>query len=398
MPDLARAYIDLAFGLEQHLPGYIDGYFGPEEWKHADKRPLEELEQDAETLAAAIEGLRAPERRTFLGAQVRAMQTSIGLLQGRDITYTQEVRGLYDVEAERVPETIFERAIAELNDLLPGSGDIAAREQALRAKLVVPKARLEEVSNIIVGELRKRTLARFPLPEGETFELHLVSDKPWSGYNWYLGNYRSRVDINTDLPTYLPNLPNLIAHEIYPGHHTEHALKEQRLWRGAGRLEHAILLINAPECVVSEGIATWALEIVMAEDELRNWLVDELAPPLDIPGEEVGRMLAVGRAKKALRGVSGNAALLMYEQGRSEADVLAYLEGYALQKPEEARKALEFLTYPTSRSYTFTYTAGYDLLNPLLSGEDADAWFSRLLQEPVTPGGIREWAEGEAQN
>lgn len=244
MPDLARAYIELAFSLEQHLPGYIDGYFGPEEWKHADKRPLEELEQDAETLAA-VEGLKEPERRVFLGAQVRAMRTSIGLLQGRDITYVEEVRGLYDVEAERVPETTFERAIAKLNDLLPGSGGIAAREQALRAKLVVPKDRLEEVSNIIVDELRKRTLARFPLLEGETFELHLVSNKPWGGYNWYLGDYRSRVDINTDLPTYLPNLPNLIAHEIYPGHHTEHVLKEQRLWRGAGRLEHAILLITA---------------------------------------------------------------------------------------------------------------------------------------------------------
>ena len=391
MPDVAQTYVELAFGIEQHLPGYIDGYFGPEEWKRTEKQPLGDLEQSAEILAERVAGLEDAARRAFLSAQVRAMQTSISLLQGHDVSYAEEVRKLYDVDAERVPETVFEEAIAKLDDLLAGSGDIAAREQALRAKLVVPKEKIEEVSSFIVAEFRERTLARFSLPEGESFELHLVSDKPWSGYNWYLGDYRSRVDINTNLPTYLPNLPNLIAHEVYPGHHTEHALKERHLLNEAGHLEHAILLINAPECVVSEGVATWALETVMAEDELADWLADDLAPPLGIAGEEVRRMLAVGRAKKDLRGVSGNAALLLYEDGRSEAEVLEYIERYALRKPEEARKSLEFLKNPTFRSYVFTYAAGYDLLEPLLSREDADTWFGRLLQEPVTPGVIREW-------
>ncbi|CAN5870522.1 hypothetical protein BH24DEI2_BH24DEI2_00880 [soil metagenome] len=391
MPDVAQTYIELAFGIEQHLPGYIDGYFGPEAWKRTEKLTLEDLEQDARTLAAEVAGLEDFSRRTFLTAQVRAMQTSIKLLQGHDVPYAEEVRELYDVEAERVPEAVFEAAIAELDGLLPGSGDVAAREQALRAKLVVPKEKIEEVSSLIVAELKKRTLARFPLPAEESFELQLVSDKPWSGYNWYLGEYRSRVDVNTDLPVYLTGLPNLIAHEVYPGHHTEHALKEQRLLNEAGHLEHALLLINAPECVVSEGIATWALQMVMAEDELADWLADDLAPPLGMDGEEVRRMLAVGRAKEALRGVSGNAALLLYEEGRSEADVLDYIKRYALRKPEEAQKSLKFLQNPMFRSYIFTYTAGYDLLEPLLAGKDADTWFSRLLQEPVTPGGIRDW-------
>ena len=391
-PDsVSQAYIELAFALEQHLPGYIDGYFGPEEYRHKNKLAVDDLEQDATGLADKVAGLEDESRRTFLGAQVRAMQTSIGLSQNRDISYADEVRGLYDVAAERVPEAVFEEAIADLDDLLEGSGDIAAREQALRAKLVVPKEKLAEVSDTIITELRQRTRARFPLPEQESFELKLVSDKPWGGYNWYLGDHRSRIDINTDLPSYLTDLPNLLAHEIYPGHHTEHALKEARLLKEQGHLEHAVLLINAPECVVSEGIATWALEVLMSEDEVGDWLADELAPPLGIAGEEVRRMLAVGRAKKALRGVSGNAALLLYEDKLSETEVLAYLERYALRKPEEARKTLEFLTYPTSRSYTFTYTAGYDLLEPLLKSDDADAWFSRLLQEPVTPGTIRDW-------
>lgn len=391
MSDPARAYVELAFGLEQHLPGYIDGYFGPEEWKREAKRPLEELEGEAAGLAVGVAELGDSERQAFLAAQVRAMQTSIRLLKGEAVPYAEEVRELYDIDPVRVPESEFETAIDALGDLLPGSGTIAAREQALRAKLVVPHDKIKRMADIIVSELKKRTLAKFNLPENESFELELVSDKPWGGYNWYLGDYRSRIDINTDLPTYLVNLPNLIAHEVYPGHHTEHALKEKLLWREGGRLEHSILLINAPECVISEGIATWALEMVMSKEDLRVWLAEDLAPLVGVDSDAVKTMLDVMAAKNVLAGVSGNAALKLYEDGTSEADVLRYLEHYGLKNPEEAKKSLEFITYPTSRSYAFTYTAGYDLLEPLLKSERADEWFSRLLQEPVTPSTVRQW-------
>ena len=47
----------------------------------------------------------------------------------------------------------------------------------------------------------------------------------------------------------------LVTHEAYPGHHTEHAWKEQLLTR-AGRLEESIVLIPTPQSVVSEGIAS----------------------------------------------------------------------------------------------------------------------------------------------
>ena len=392
MTEPARAYIELAFGLEQHLPGYIDGYFGPEEWKREDKRSLEELEQEAETLAQMVAELEDAERQTFLVVQVHAMQTSIRLLKGEAIPYAEEVRGLYDIAPVRVPETEFETAIEALGEILPGSGDIAAREQALRAKLVVPADKVKDVTEVIVGELKKRTLAKFPLPEDESFHLELVTDKPWGGYNWYLGNYRSRIDINMDLPKYLMNLPNLIAHEVYPGHHTEHTLKEKHLWREGGRLEHAILLINAPECVISEGIATWALEMVMTKDELREWLANDLAPFAGVNGEDVRTMLNVMEARDALNGLSGNAALKLYEDGAGEAEVLRYFEHYGLKNSEEAKKSFEFITYPTSRSYVFTYTVGYDLLKPLLKSDEADNWFARLLTEPVTPGTVRAWA------
>jgi hypothetical protein len=389
--NIARTYIELAHGIERHSPGYIDGYFGPKEWKTDEKRPLEDLAHEAEALAQAVETLADETRRDFLAAQVRAMRTTIALLMGEAVPYREEVRLLYDIEAERVPEERFERAIAALDDLLPGKGEIAPREQAFRAKFEVGRERLPELIEVIVAELRERTLTRFSLPEGESFEVQLVEDKPWGGYNWYLGDYRSRIDINTDLPSYLTGLPELVAHEAYPGHHTEHAVKEWRLVREAERLEHAVLLINAPECVLSEGIAMHALSQVMTDEELRDWLERDLAARANVDGAEVGVMLRISEAKKGLRGVRGNAALSLHEEHMDDEEVQGYLERYGLMKPEEAKKAVEFLKHPTFRSYTFTYTAGAALLDSLFAKGDPRGWFGRLLAEPLTPARIRGW-------
>jgi hypothetical protein len=320
------------------------------------------------------------------------MQTKIGLLRGEPVSYAAEVRGLYDVEPKRVPEAVFDQAIAELDALLPGSGTIDEREQAFRRRFVVEPERIPALMDVIIPELRRRTTRLVDLPEGEGFEIRMVSNEPWSAYNWYLGDYHSRVDVNTDLPSYLMALPDTMAHEAYPGHHTEHMLKEQHLWREARRGEHSILLINAPECVVSEGIATRARRVIMSDDELTEWLEQELAPVAGMTGLPFRDMLAVSQTRKHMRAVSNNAALLLHAEGASEDDVIAYVKKYRLATDEEARKTLSFIKHPNFRSYGFTYTAGADLLDELFEKKgNSREWFKRLLTEPVTPTGVREW-------
>ena len=123
---------------------------------------------------------------------------------------------------------------------------------------------VEQVKSLlgeITAALRQRTRARFPLPEDEAFDVHFVKDQPWGGYNWYLGGCRSSIDMNTDLPLRIAHLTGLLAHEGYPGHHTELANKEMRLVRERGWIEHSIGLMNSPSCVITEGIATRALEV-----------------------------------------------------------------------------------------------------------------------------------------
>ena len=83
--------------------------------------------------------------------------------------------------------------------------------------------------------LRDRVRAEYPLPDAETITYEIVTDKPWSGFNYYLGDYRSTVAVNADLKQQMSDLPRLVAHESYPGHHTEHCRKEAGLVAGRVR-------------------------------------------------------------------------------------------------------------------------------------------------------------------
>ncbi|MBB5232672.1 hypothetical protein [Deinococcus budaensis] len=387
-PDPAERYIRLAHAIDAHAEGYIDGYGGPAEWADRTKRDPAKLRAEAGALLDAVSEVQDPARRTFLTVQVRAMQTMTRLLAGEAIPYADEVRGLYDIDPVRTRAAELEAALSALDAALPGSGPLEAREEALRARVAVPKDDLLRVAAPILTELRRRTRERFGLPEGEDFSIGLVQDKPWSGYNWPLGNLQSRIDLNTDLPVLLPALPDLLAHEGYPGHHTEHATKEQRLVRGRGWHEHSIQLINAPECVVSEGVATNALRALMEEGEVEAWLTGELAGVAGLDPDDVRAYLAASRARDGLRGVSGTAALMLHGDGAPEREVLDFLMRFGAAPEARARQSLRFISQPTFRAYIFTYSVGGDLVKGWLERGGTPA-FARLLQEPLTPGDLR---------
>ncbi|WP_155298876.1 hypothetical protein [Deinococcus kurensis] len=388
MSDIAERYVRLAHAIDAHSEGFIDGYGGPQDWAVRETRDPQALRDEAQALLADVAGVPEPERRAWLEVQVRAMHTMTRLLSGEAIPYADEVRGLYDIAPRRADLGTLDAALAELDATLPGSGPLPAREEALRARLAVPRGEILRVAQPILAELRARVTERFGLPGGEDFSIELVTDKPWSGYNWPLGNLRSRIDINTDLPVLLPALPDLMAHEGYPGHHTEHATKEARLVRERGWHEHSIQLINAPECVVSEGIAVNALRAVMTREELEAWLTGDLAALSGVDPEDIRTFLAASHVKKALGGVSGEAAMRLHADGAPKAEVLDFLRTYALASEARAAQSLRFIQNPNFRAYIFTYSVGGDLVGTELDRGGTDA-YARLLREPVTPGQLR---------
>ncbi|WP_188962025.1 hypothetical protein [Deinococcus aquiradiocola] len=383
---VAQAYIRLAHGLDVHSPGYIDGYGGPAEWADRSERSPQQLQEEAARLTDLVAQVTDPARRTFLEVQSRAMHTLVRMLGGERLAYSEEVRGLYDIDPERADLAELEDGLNRMDAALPGSGTLEEREERLRARVQLDPDDVLRVTTPVLDELRRRTGNTFWLPEGEDFSIGLVRNQPWGGYNWPLGNLRSRIDINVDLPVLLPSLPDLMAHEGYPGHHTEHSGKEARLVRERGWHEHSIQLINAPECVVSEGIAVNALDAVMTPAEVREWLTGDLSRVAGLDPDDVRAWLALQDARESARGVNGHAALMLHEDHAPQAQVVEFLMRYNVVSEARALKSLEFITHPSFRSYTFTYSVGGRLVRRAMQAGAPREVFARLLTEPVTPG------------
>jgi hypothetical protein len=389
--EIAEQYVRLAHGINAHHDGFIDSYVGPPAWAEHVTTDLDQLELNCERLEAETARLTDVSRREFLRVQTRAMRTMLRLIRAEPLSYGEEVEGLHDIHPEFVAESKFEAAIVTLERVLPGSGDVSTRWRALRERFRIDLDRMNPVVEAINHELRSRTKNLFNLPAQESIEFALVNNKPWGGYNWYLGDAKSRVDINTDLPTYLINLPDLVAHEGYPGHHTERIFKDALYRNGNGEL--SLQLLNAPEAVLAEGIATNALEFILEDDELPGWIA-MLAPiaGLDLSLEDCREMLTASEAYGALGGVRGNVALMVHRDGLGDEVALEYLQRYMLADLSRARKSLEFIKHPNSRAYGFTYTVGYRLVRAALDRGDRQAVFKRLLTEPMTPGQLRALA------
>ena len=395
---ISRDYLALAFGLDQHIAGFIDAYSGPPEIRdrlvRAEPATPDGLLEQARALVMQLEGGDdlPGDRRAFLLAQSRAMVALAERLAGAELSYEDEVRRCFDVPAARTPDEVFDAALVDLDEALPGrgSGDLDGRMAAWKRGYVVEPETARRLLDVIVPEIRARTRRLVELPEGESVAFELVSDKPWSGYNWYLGGARSLVEINTDLPIHVNGLTGLVCHEAYPGHHTEHTLKEQRLFRAREWGEFSVQLISTPQAVISEGIATLAESIVFPGDEAIRWQVAELYPAAGVQGDADQEIL-IQRAQRTLRALSSTAALMLHADGRNEDEVVAWLKRYGLRTEEEARHQLRFLTDPLWRAYVFTYHAGRDLLAGWLAQGDpatVDERFVRLLTTPTTPAGI----------
>ncbi len=389
-----RDYARLAFGIEGHVPGFIDAYLGPEDARAALEPaappPARELQEAAAALLEDVAALDAPEtRKGYLTKQVEAMLAMTRRLAGDALPYREEVRLLFDIEPATVPESKFDAAIADLDSLLPGEGPVPERMAEWRQRYEIPPDVARKVVDAILPELRERTRAIVDLPRDEAIEIRIVSDQPWSGYNWYLGKARSRVELNTDLPIHAFRLTELLAHECYPGHHTEHLLKEG-LYTVDGLAEHALQLINTPECLISEGIATVAEAMIFSPEELARFRREHVYPVAGIAGDPE-REIAISAARRALTSVPSNAALLLHEEGRDEDEVVAYLQRYGLSMEAEARQRLRFIANPLWRAYIFTYDVGHDLIwNWLTAAPAAEraTRFRRLLTEQVYPSQI----------
>jgi hypothetical protein len=393
-------YLLLALRLDRHIPGIVDAYYGPPDMKaraeaEGPESSIAHLAHETARLLAELSGLPISRaRKDYLSGQLRAITLLVRKAGGEAIPFGEEVLGCFQVLPGRTPETTFREAARVLDAVLPGRGAVRDRMIAWSAGLELAEDRVQPAIRLLERDLRHRTRALLPLPAGESVEFCTVINRPWGGYNWYLGGCRSRVEINTDLPVKAHGLPALIAHEAYPGHHTEHAIKDALLWQAESYPEFTVLLANTPDCLVSEGLANLGLDLLVPEAERADWLAEEYLPLVGFGKAVATEMVAVSGASRDLRAVAGNAAFMLHEDGCPVDEARQYVCEYALKTSEEAAKLVSFLSDPLWRTYIFTYYYGEDLLRAWLDRVGWVSGFRRLVTEPLVPEKLMQGAYG----
>jgi hypothetical protein len=389
--DVATEYVRLGLRFDRIESGFVDAYTGDPQLRAA---VAAEAAPTAAELAAQARSLRkeldsadlAADRLDYLRGQLTGLECSARKMAGETIGFVDEVSAYFQVDVELGDEAEYAAAHAELERLLPGSGPLADRFAAHRRREECPPQRLDAAVHALSSALRDQVRGRYGLPEVETVRYEVVTDQPWSGFNYYEGGFRSRVAINADLPHRLSSLPHLVAHEAYPGHHTEHCRKERGLVERASRIEHTVFLVNTPECLMAEGLADLGVEASVG-DGWGPWAAEILGDlGLRFDGHLAERIAA---AAAPLNRVRQDAAVLLHDRGADVDEVVAHLQRWSLVSAERAEQQLRFLTHPLWRAYISTYVEGFDLLSTWLDrrpeGQPVADRFVRLLDEPLTP-------------
>ncbi|PYI96586.1 MAG: hypothetical protein DMF00_14750 [Verrucomicrobia bacterium] len=317
------------------------------------------------------------------------------MVTGERLKFDEESQALYDAVAPKSPDSHFQEILAKLEPKLPGEGTLLQRYENWRRAFVIPKDNLDAVFQLAIKACRERTLAHIKLPPNENFSVEYVTNKPWGGYNWYKGNYRSVIQVNTDLPIYIDRAIDLAAHEGYPGHHVYNALLEKNLVRDRGWVEFSVYPLFSPQSLIAEGTANFGKEVVFTKAERLAFEKEVLWPAAGIDPSRVEEFYAVQDLVKQLN-YATNEAARRYVNGEIDANAAAiWLQKFALMDEKRAKQSARFIE--KYRSYVINYNLGEDMVRSYIEKrggteqQPEQRWreFEQLLASPRLPGDIR---------
>src|SRR5437667_8935046 len=401
--EIAEAYVKLVLAMGQHDPDYVDAYYGPPEWKKASetKKPLDAIALEATQLRDQLAKISMPAdemerlRCAYLTKQLFALRARVRILKGEHLKFDKESQALYDAVAPKFSDSHFQEILAKLEPKLPGEGPLLQRYENWRRACVIPKDKLDTLFQLAIKACRERTLAHIKLPPGENFSVEYVTNKPWGGYNWYKGNYRSVIQVNTDLPIYIDRAIDLAAHEGYPGHHVYNALLEKNLVRDRGWVEFSVYPLFSPQSLIAEGTANFGREVVFTKPERMAFEKEVLWPAAGIDASRAEEFYAVQDFVKKLT-YATNEAARRYVNGEIDTNAAAtWLQKYALMDEKRAKQATKFIE--KYRSYVINYNLGEDMVRNYIEKrggteqQPEQRWraFQELLASPRLPGDIR---------
>lgn len=369
---LAREYVKLALKIGQFDESFVDAYYGPDSLKPMDSvrnvYPKDSLLSATNFILASLVEIENSgkfddtirNRAGWIADQLLAFRQRIKIYSGDNSSFDDESKELFGVVAPELEEKHFKFLLSRLDSILPDTGTVPNRFQRLANKFIIPKDKLDVVFKAAIEESRKRTKQYYQLPEEEKFTLEYVSDKSWSGYNWYKGNYTSLIQINTDLDIFIDRAIDIGSHESYPGHHVYNMLLEKNLYNDQGLIEISMYPLYSPQSLIAEGTANYGIEIAFPGDDKTTFARDVLLPLAGLDTTGIGIYFKALAIKGQLNYARNEAARGIVNETMTEDEAMKWLRDYSLYNEETALKSISFIK--ANRSYVINYNYGMDLV------------------------------------
>jgi hypothetical protein len=404
MDRIAEEYVKLVLAVGQHDADYVDAYYGPPEWKKAaetTKLSLDGIAARANDVIAQLgrERERPDEmqrlRHQYLERQLAALTARVRMLKGERLSFDDESRALYDAVAPTYPEAHFQEVLDRLAKRFPGTGPLVDRYEAFRRTFVIPPDKLDAVFRRAIQACRQQTIDHVRLPADERFTVQYVTNKSWSGYNWYQGGFRSLIQVNTDLPIYIDRAIDLACHEGYPGHHVYNVLLEKHLVKDRGWMEFTVYPLFSPQSLIAEGTANFGIEVAFPGTDRVEFEKTTLFPVAGLDSARAAGYYEVQALVDQLAYAGNEAARRYLNKEIDAAQATAWLERYALMSHDRAVQRVRF--FDQYRSYVVNYNLGKDMVRRYIESrggtpdKPAKRWeeFERLISSPRLPSGLK---------
>ena len=388
---LAEKYVKLVLALGKHHSSYVDAYYGPSEWLSDSILAISDIQIDVINLLDHLSEVSVPKgqelRVAFLEKQVKSMLTFIHVIEGKAPSFDEESLALYDAVSPHLTDHDFELILNELSSLIPGEDDLTARVIAFNQQFEIPKNRLNDVFEAAINRSREVTKQFISLDENEQFKLEYVTDKVWSGYNWFKGNNFSLIQMNTDFPIYISRAVDLAAHEGYPGHHVFNSLMERHLVKKKGWVEYSIYPLFSPMSLLAEGTANYGIEVVFPRKERIEFEKTILFPLAGLNPECAEQYYKIQNVMQKLSYADNMIAKQLLDGQICNEQAIKKLVKYTLVPLEKAKQRLGFIK--ANRAYVVNYNLGQDLVKAYIEkhadmNNKTDIWrvFTELLSTP----------------
>jgi predicted transcriptional regulator len=396
---IATDYVRLGLNIGMYDSDFVDAYYGPDSLKPLSKKldsfPKAGFLQQTEALQARLKPFIAnndslTNRAKWISKQLLAFSRRIKIFSGERSSFDEESAELFGVVAPSYPESYFKDLVAKLDSSLPGKEPISERFQLIAKYFIIPKGKIDTVFKTAIEASRKRTAAHYDLPANEHFTLEYVTGKPWSGYNWYKGNYTSNIQINTDLDIFIERAIDVASHESYPGHHVYNMLLEKNVYHDKNWQEIALYPLFSPQSLIAEGSANYGIDVAFPGNEKIDFARNVLLPVAGVDTTGISLYFKLLELKGKLNFVRNEVARGLVNNKMTEDEALRWLMEYGLSNRETAIKSISFIK--KYGSYVINYNYGLELVKNYIesaggvatSPDKRWALFGALLSNEVT--------------